>query len=127
MKRGIEKHVAESDTCQRQKTENIALPGKLQPMNIPNKKWEEISMDFITCLPQAEGNDATWVIVDRLTKYGHFIPISSRYNSTQLAEIYMKDIYKQHGFPKRIICDRDPKFISNYWQEMFVWQGQNST
>ena len=74
--------------------ENIALPGKLQPLNIPNQKWEDISMDFITGLPKVEGKDAIWVIVNHLTKYAHFIPICCKNTAPQLAEIFMKNIYK---------------------------------
>ena len=123
MKTDIARFVAECDTCQRQKVENIALPGKLQPLNIPNQKWEDISMDFITGLPKVEGKDAIWVIVDRLTKYAHFIPICCKNTAPQLAKIFMKNIYKQHGWPSRVICDRDPKFTSHFWQEVFRLAG----
>ena len=123
MKADVEQHVAECDTCQRQKSENIPTPGTLQPLNIPQQKWEEISMDFITGLPLSEGKDAIWVVVDRLTKYGHFIPISMKSKVPQLAELFMKEIYKYHGFPKRITCDRDPRFTSKFWQEVFRLTG----
>ena len=123
MKNDVTRHVLECDSFQRHKTESIPLPDKLHPFEVSNHKWEEIAMDFITGLPISDGKDAIWVIVDRLTKYTHFISIKSKNKAPQLAEIYMKEIYKLHGFPKKITCDRDPKFTSNFWQEMFRLAG----
>lgn len=76
-------------------------------------------MDFITRLPLFEEWDMIWVIVNRLTKYAHFILISTNYKASQLAELFMRHIYRYHGLPKRITCDRDPKFTSKFWQEVF--------
>eukprot|EP01018_Ginkgo_biloba_P024747 Gb_03970 [translate_table: standard] len=123
IKNEIEKFVSECDMCQWQKSEHTASPGLLSPMNIPNTKWEEISMDFITGLPLSEGKDAIFVIVDRLTKYSHFIAINSKDTAPQLVDTFIKHIYKLHGLPKRITCDRDPKFTSNFWQELFKLAG----
>ena len=72
-------------------------------------------MDFITGLPNSEGKNAIFVVVDRLTKYAHFIPISANINAPQLAEVFMQSIYKLHGIPKRIVSDRDPKFTGHFW------------
>lgn len=119
MKKDIMKFVAKCVVCQVNKYECVAPPGLLQPLPIPQQKWESISMDFITGLPKSEGKDAIYVVVDRLTKFAHFIPIQSNYKAQQLAEVFIKEIYKLHGFPKTIISDRDPKFLSHFWQEMF--------
>nr|MDZ8003588.1 RNase H-like domain-containing protein [Nostoc sp. DedSLP05] len=123
MKADIKKMVAECDICQRQKAESVQMPGLLQPLNQPEQKWEEISMDFITGLPKSGSKDALWVIIDRLTKYAHFIPVHSSYKTPQLAEIFMENIYRLHGFPKKIISDRDPKFTSHFWKELFKLVG----
>ena len=119
MNRDIQKYVAECDTCQRNKSENITTPGLLHPLNIPNQKWEEISMDFIEGLPVSEGKDKIFVVVDRLTKYAHFMAIKKSYSAKEIAEIFCKNIYKLHGFLKVIVSDRDAKFKGNFWKELF--------
>ena len=76
MKREIARYVAECDVCQRVKTEHLKLGGPLQPLPIPSWKWQNISIDFITGLPRTlHGYNAIWVIVDRLTKSAHFLPV----------------------------------------------------
>lgn len=93
MNRDIQKYVAECDTCQGNKSENITTPGLLHPLNIPNQKWEEISMDFIEGLPVSEGKDKIFVVVDRLTKYAHFMAIKKSYSAKEIAEIFCRNIY----------------------------------
>jgi hypothetical protein len=92
---------------------NIAF---LQPIHIPYQIWIEIYMEFIMGLPTSEGKDIIFVIVDRLTKYAHFIGISSKAKASQIVDIYVKNIYKLHGFLKFIINDRDPKFTNKFWK-----------
>jgi hypothetical protein len=92
-------HVAMCDGCQRVKTEHQRPAGLLHPLKIPEWKWEEIGMDFITGLPRtSKGYDSIWVIVDRLTKVAHFT-----YKGSQLVELYMARIVSLHGIPKKII------------------------
>jgi hypothetical protein len=79
MKKDIQKFVRECQVFQRNKGEIVKALGLLQPLHIPNQRWEEISMDFITGLPKSEGKDAIFVVVDRLTKYAHFCGIQSTY------------------------------------------------
>ena len=119
MSRDIQKYVAECDTCQKNKSENIMTPGLLNPLNIPNQKWEEISMDFIEGLPVFEGKDKIFVVVHRLTKYAHFMAIKKSYSTREIAKIFCKNIYKLHVFPKVIVSDRDAKFKGNFWKELF--------
>jgi hypothetical protein len=114
MSADIQKYVAECDLCQRNKSENILTPGVLHPLHITNQKWEEISMDFIEGLPISEGKDKILVIVDRLTKYAHFMGVRKTDSAKQIAEVFCKNIYKLHGFPKVIISDRDAKFKGNF-------------
>lgn len=80
-------------------------------------------MDFITHLPMVHGKSVIWVIVDRLTKYGHFIALPSGYSAIHIAVIYMTEIYKLHGIPKSIVSDRDRVFISKFWKELFRLSG----
>jgi hypothetical protein len=84
-------------------------------------------MDFITGLPTSEQKDTIFVIVDLLTKYAHFFGISSRAKAIQVVDIYVKNIFKIHGFPKVIVSDKDPKFTSNFWKELFHQVGTSLT
>lgn len=120
MKTTIFTFVLECDTCQRNKVETKPLPGLLQPLNIPQGKWQDIAMDFITGLPPSAGFDSIWVIIDRLTKYSHFLPVHTSYSSSRLTDLYVQFISRLHGFPSFIVCDRDPKFTSSFWQELFI-------
>jgi hypothetical protein len=119
MSADIQKYVVECDLCQRNKNENVSTPGLLHPLHIPNKKWEEISMDFIEGLPISEEKDKILVVVDKLTKYAHFIGVRKIDSTKQRAEIFFKNIYKLHGFPKFIVNDIDAKFKGNFWREFF--------
>jgi hypothetical protein len=102
MKREITEYVAVCDSCQRIKAEHQRPAGLLQPLQIPQWKWDEIGMDFIVGLPRTRtGYDSIWVVVDRLTKAVHFIPVKTTYNSVVLAELYMARIVCLHGVPKK--------------------------
>jgi hypothetical protein len=102
MKRDVAAHVALCDTCHQVKAEHHRLAGLLQPLKVPEWKWEGISMDFIVGLPRTrDGYDSIWVIVDRLTKVAHFIPVKTTYTGAKLAELYMSRIVCLHGVPKR--------------------------
>ena len=80
-------------------------------------------MDFIVGLPKAQKRDCIYVVVDRLTKYAHFFPITTIYSAMQLAELFFREIFKLHGLPKTIVSDHDSRFMSHFWQEIFliVW------
>jgi hypothetical protein len=88
-------------------------------LNIPEWKWEEIEMDFIVGLPRTQaGYDSIRVIVDRLTKVAHFIPIKTTYSRAKLAELYISQIVCSHGVHKKIILDRGSQFTSNFWEKL---------
>jgi len=119
LKRDVATHVALCDTCQRVKAEHQRPAGLLQPLKIPEWKWEEVGMDFITGLPTTQrGFDSIWVIVDRLTKVAHFIPVKTKYTGAQLAELYMERIVCLHGVPKKIVSDRGTQFTSHFWHKL---------
>ena len=87
-----------------------------QPLSIPVWKWEKITMDFVTGLPRTlKGYNAVWVIIDRLTKSAHFLPIKWGISLEKLAELYMNVIVRLHGVPVSIVSDRDPRFTSRFW------------
>jgi hypothetical protein len=115
MKRDVAEYVALCDVCQKVKAELQRLAGLLQPLRIPEWKWDEIGMDFIVGLPRtATGYDSIWVIMDRLTKTARFIPVKTNYSGAKLAELYMTRIVCLHGVPKRIISDRGTQFTSHF-------------
>jgi transposase InsO family protein len=119
MKRSIAEYVAICDTCQRVKAEHQRPAGLLQPLKIPEWKWEEITMDFIVGLPRTQkGYYSIWVVVDRLTKVAHFIPVNTTYSSARLAELYVSRIVCLHGVPKKIISDKGSQFTSRFWEHL---------
>jgi hypothetical protein len=119
MKRDVAAHVALCDMCHRVKAEHQKPAGLLQPLKVPEWKWEEIDMDFIVGLPRTPaGYDSIWVIVDRLTKVAHFIPVKTIYSGARLAEMYMSRIVCLHGVPKRIVSDRGTQFTSYFWEKL---------
>jgi hypothetical protein len=119
MKREIAKHVAICYSCQRIKAEHQRSAGLLQPLQIPQWKWDEIGIDFIVGLPHTRaGYDSIWVVVDRLTKSVHFIPVKTSYNSAVLAELYMFRVVCLHGVSKKIMSDRGTRFTSHFWQQL---------
>ena len=96
----------------------------LQPIQIPEWKWEDIAMDFIVGLPKTiNGYDAIWVIVNRLTKSAHFLPIKVTYSMEQLAQLYIKEIVRLYRVPRTIISDRDSQFSSHFWESVQTAMG----
>ena len=90
--------------------------GDVQPMEVPKWKWESISMDFMMGLPRTSTRyDAIWIIVDRLTRSAHFLPIRANYPMEKLAQPYIQEIVRLYGIPSTIISDRDPRFTSRFW------------
>ena len=123
MKSDIKRHVTECQICQQNKLSTLSPAGLLQPLRIPEKIWEDISMDFIEALPKSEGSDTIWVIVDRLSKYAHFIPLNYPFNAKDLARIFVKEVIRLHGIPKSVVSDRGSTFLGNFWQEIHKLQG----
>ena len=116
MKREVAKFVAECDVCRRVKAEHQRPAGLLKPLSIPEWKWEEVGMDFITGFPKTQkGNTAIWVVVDRLSKVAHFLHVREDITASQLADLYISRIVVLHGVPKKIISDRGSLFTSKFW------------
>jgi hypothetical protein len=119
MKRDVMEYVALCDTCQRVKAKHQRPVRLLQPLKLPEWKWEEIGMDFIVGLPRTRaGYDSIWVIVDRITKAAHFIPVKMTYLGAKLTELYMSRIMCLHGVPKKIVSDRGSQFTSKFCEKL---------
>lgn len=120
LKQDTEKFVAQCPTCQRSKHQNCPSPGLLDPLPIPDMAWTHITMDFIEGLPKSQGMDVIFVVVDKLTKYAHFIPLSHPYTVQSVAKAFIDNIIKLHGPPLVIISDRDRIFTSALWRNIFT-------
>jgi hypothetical protein len=117
MNKDIAHYVACCNTCSRVKIEHQKPAGLLKPLAIPVWKWEDISIDFVVGLPRTpKGNDSVWVIVDRLTKVAHFVPVKVTFGTERLASLYVEQILRLHGAPKSIVSDRGPQFVAKFWQ-----------
>ncbi|GJS06334.1 putative reverse transcriptase domain-containing protein [Tanacetum coccineum] len=117
MKADIATYVSKCLTCARIKAEHQRPSGLLVQPEIPEWKWDNITMDFITKLPRSsQGFDTIWVIMDRLTKSAHFLPIRENDPLDKLARLYLNRIVARHGIPASIICDCDGRFTSNFWK-----------
>ncbi|GJW60735.1 putative reverse transcriptase domain-containing protein [Tanacetum coccineum] len=119
MKANIATYVSKCLTCAKVKAEHQRPSGLLVQPDIPQWKWDNITMDFVTKLPKSsQGYDTIWVIVDRLTKSAIFVPMRETDPMDKLARMYLKEVVTRHGIPLSIICDRDPRFASNFWRSL---------
>src|SRR5262249_16078617 len=119
MKRDVAEFVSRCLVCQQVKAEHQRPSGLMQKMDIPQWKWEEITMDFVVGLSRTQqGHDAIWVVVDRLTKSAHFVPIKLAQPVEKLAKLYVDCIVRLHGIPVSIISDRYPRFTSRIWRRV---------
>jgi hypothetical protein len=124
MKREIARYVLECDTCRKVKVDYMKPRGLLQPLSIPDWKWDDISMDFIVSLPlTAYKYNSIWVIMDRLTKSAHFIPVNTNYNIQKYAEIYMPYVLCLHVVPKTIVSYQGSQFVARFWEQLHVSLG----
>ncbi|KAK7393389.1 hypothetical protein VNO78_21943 [Psophocarpus tetragonolobus] len=123
MKKTVTNYVAGCLVCQQHKYLTSSPQGLLQPLSIPNAVWEEISMDFIVKLSKSNGYDAVMVVVDRLSKYGHFVPLKHPYSARTIANVFIREVARLHGIPASVVSDCDPLFMSIFWKELFKRQG----
>lgn len=120
MKKYVAEHIAKCMECQRVKVEHRHPAGFLQPLSIPEWKWEVVTIKFITKLPRSsQQHESIMVVVNKLTKAAHFVPVKSTHKVIDIAEIYMKEIARLHGIPKAIVSDIDLEFTSNFWKGLF--------
>ncbi|GJU80386.1 putative reverse transcriptase domain-containing protein [Tanacetum coccineum] len=119
MKADIATYVSKCLTCSKVKAKHQKSLGLLQQPEIPEWKWEKITIDFVSGHPRTpSGYDSIWVIVDRLTKSAHFLPIKKTNSMEKLTQLYLKEIVCRHGVPVSIISDRDSRFASGFWRSL---------
>lgn len=129
MKKDVKDHIRACDTCAKAKHSRLRKYGLLQPLEVPSRPWASITMDFITKLPLSEElvtrkkYDAILVVVERLTKYAHFIPYCESSGAEDLAYVFLRYIFSQHGMPEEIISDRDKLFTSKFWKSLMEQLG----
>ncbi len=114
----VSRYVHNCHTCRRSKPRRHKPYGVLKSLPVPEQRWKDISMDFVTGLPHSEGNDSILVVVDRLTKMRHFLPTTTTASAADVAELYVRNIFKLHGFPKTVVSDRGPQFAATFWNEL---------
>jgi hypothetical protein len=126
MKKDVSYYISICMECQGVKGEHRHPTGLLQPLQILENKWEEVTIDFITKFPmKTRQHDSIMVVVDKLKKHAHFVSVKTTHTTSNIAEIYMKEIARLHGIPKAIVLDRDTKFTLNFWRRLFKGFGTN--
>ncbi|MGH2637868.1 MAG: RNase H-like domain-containing protein, partial [Rhabdochlamydiaceae bacterium] len=122
----VQQYIGSCIACQSNKSSNKATAGLLHPLPIPSHAWESISMDFVGPLPVTnDGHDNILVVVDRLTKMVHLTACRITITAPQVASIIWREIIRHHGIPTSIITDRDPRFTSKFWQELWKLMGSD--
>jgi len=114
----IHRYVDHCDTCHRIKQIRHAPFGLLKPLELPHQPWDAISTDFITALPMSNRKDVLWVIIDRLTKMGHFVTCQCTMKPKNLADHFLRQVIRPHGLPSSIVSDRGSLFTSDFWRQV---------
>ena len=123
MKKEVKWFVEACVVCQTTKYSTQKPAGLLQPVPIPTQVWDDVSMDFITGLPQSRGYTTIMVVVDRLSKYAHFAPLPARFDALKVAHLFINTVVRHHGFPKSLVSDRDSVFLNQVWEDLLRLSG----
>src|SRR5690606_21086339 len=118
MRNTIDRYVRNCHTCTRIKPVRHAPYGFLKPLQVPQKRWDSLSMDFIVKLPNSEGFDAIYVVVDRLTKMAHFIATTSDVDAEGTARLFRDNVFRLHGLPRSIVSDRGTQFVNSFMRDL---------
>jgi transposase InsO family protein len=119
----VQDYVRACSTCQRHKSEHLHPAGLLLPLPVPTTIWADIGMDFIEALPRVGGKSVILTVVDRFSKYCHFIALGHPYSAESVAQAFFTEIVRLHGIPQSIVSDRDPVFTAAFWKELMRLSG----
>ena len=123
LREDVAQFVANCVKCQVTKYEAKKMAGLLCPLPVPHRPWEDLSLDFIVGLPSYQGNTMLLVVVDRFSKGIHLGMLPSNYSALMMASLFLDIVVKLHGLPRSLVSDRDPLFVSRFWQELFWASG----
>ena len=123
MRKCVQNFVAACTTCQQAKPDRSKYPGLLQPLPVPSGAWQTISMDFVEGLPMSGGKNCVLVVVDKFSKFSHFVPLKHPFTAAIVAKVFMQQVYRLHGLPLAIVSDRDRIFTSQLWKSLFSLAG----
>jgi hypothetical protein len=123
MRRVVQDFVRTCATCQRNKSEHLHPAGLLLPLPVPQAVWSDISFDFIEALPRVGGKSVILTVVDRFSKYCHFLPLAHLYSAESVAHAFFGEIVRLHGIPQSMVLDRDSMFTSTFWKELMRLRG----
>ena len=114
----VREFVLACPVCQVEKGSHQAPGGLLVPLQIPERKWDQVAIDFVTSLPEDEGMDSVLTVVDKATKMVHLIPCTKKITAKETARVYWANVGSLHGIPSVLISDRDDRFTSKFWREL---------
>jgi transposase InsO family protein len=123
MKSAIHNYVRSCSTCQQAKPDRAKYPGLLQPLPVPPQAWHTVSLDFVEGLPRSGHANCILVVIDKFSKYSHFLPLLHPFTAAKVANVFLDHIYKLHGLPTVLVSDRDRVFTSTFWQTLFQLSG----
>ena len=112
-------YVSHCNLCLHTKIQRHLLTGELQPLPIPEERWDVISVDFISELPELGGYDSVMVAVDSVGKCSHFVKTVTTVTATGAANLYLRNVWKLHGLPWKVISDRGPQFVAAFMKELY--------
>jgi len=118
IRKQVDQYVRNCHSCQRSRTSRHAMFGVLRPLSLPEKPWEDISMDFVVGLLECEGFDAVWVVVDRLSKMRHFIPCHTMIDAVGLAKLFLGEVLRLPGLRRTIVWDWGHQFALTFWGQI---------
>ena len=123
MSRYIGEYTKTCDLCLQTKAQRQLPVGQLHPLQIPNERWETISVDFVVELPDSHGYDAVMNVVDSVSKQAHFIPTNTTITAAGAARLFLHHVWKLHGLPQNVVSDRGVQFVSEFTCELYQLLG----
>jgi transposase InsO family protein len=123
MKQAIHRFVQTCSICQQAKPDRLKSSGLLSPLPVPPHAWHTMSLDFIEGLPQSANMNCILVVVDKFSKYSHFLALAHPFTAVKVARLFLDQVYRLHGMPFTIVSDRDRIFTSQFWQQLFYLTG----